>query len=100
MMCVLKRCNCFDRPTFNNYPAKSREISPDTLLTRPKAELVKIRIYSARFSRIIVLLFNTLITKHSYYRKAGDDLYLLKKETCNISPRTDVPIESGGFVQV
>ena len=48
---------------FNNDPAKSRGISSDTKATRPKAESAKIRRYSARLSRIIVLLFNKLITK-------------------------------------
>ena len=47
----------------NNYPAKLRGISPDTQPTRPQAELAKIRRYSARFRRIIVLLFNKLITQ-------------------------------------
>ena len=37
--------------------------------------MAKMRGYSARLNRIIVLLFNTLITKHSFiFRKAGDDL--------------------------
>ena len=44
-------------------PAKSRGISPDTQPTRPLAEFAKIRRYSTRLSRIIVLLFNTLITE-------------------------------------
>ena len=42
---------------------KSRGISSDTWPTRPTASSAKIRRYSARLSRIIVLLFNKLITK-------------------------------------
>ena len=49
---------------FINDPAKSYGI-PDTQPTRPSTELSKIREYSARLSRIVVLLFNTLITKRS-----------------------------------
>ena len=37
--------------------------------TRPKAELAKIRRYHASLSAIIVLEFNTLITKQSLKRK-------------------------------
>ena len=37
--------------------------------------LAKIREYSARLSRIIVLLFNTMIKAQFYCIKAGDDLY-------------------------
>ena len=50
----------------NNYPAKLRGISSDTWPKRPLAELAKIRRYSARLSRIIVLLFNKLITNLSF----------------------------------
>ena len=41
---------------FNNHPAKSRGVSSDS---------AKIRRYSARLSRIIVLLFNKFIRNHS-----------------------------------
>ena len=44
-----------------NYPAKSRGILPDSI-----ASSAKISGYSATLRRIIVLLFNTLIRKHSF----------------------------------
>ena len=53
-------------PLFNNYPVKSRGISPDTKPTRLYADLAKIRGYSVRLSGIIGLLFNALIIKHSF----------------------------------
>ena len=40
-----------------------------------KTELAKMREYSARLNRIIVLLFNIMIKGQFYCRKAGDDLY-------------------------
>ena len=49
----------------NNYPAKSRGISSDT----------KIRRYSARLSRIIVLLFNKLITKLVTFLNLSVDIF-------------------------
>ena len=48
---------------FNNYPARQHGISSDTQPTRLQAESAKIRRYSARLSRIFVLIFNKLITK-------------------------------------
>ena len=62
----------------NNYPAKSRGISPDALRTTSKGELAKIRGYSARLNKIIVLLFNASITKHSFIAE--------KLETTSILP--------------
>ena len=49
----------------NNYPAKSRGISSDT----------KIRRYSARLSRIIVLLFNRSITKLVTFLNLSVDIF-------------------------
>ena len=49
---MLIKMRAFQVSTLNNYPAKSRGISPDTKSTRPLAELAKIRRYSARLSRI------------------------------------------------
>ena len=77
-----------------NYPAKSRGISPDTADIADEAVGrvgYKIRRYSARLSRIIVLLFNTLHDNKAqvYSRKTGGDLYLSKKEISNIFPRAD-----------
>ena len=43
----------------NNYPAKSRGISPDTSLKSGD-------IPAARLNRITVSLFNALTTKHSF----------------------------------
>ena len=42
-----------------------------------KAELAKIRGYSAGLSRIIILLFNTLVTLSTSFisKKVGDDLF-------------------------
>ena len=68
---------------FSTYPAKSRGISPDTL-----AELAKIRRYFARLSRIIVLLFNTLMTKHNVLlllqKKAGKATIFLRDTKNNV----------------
>ena len=49
--------------TFNNY--FSCEI-----------ELAKIRRYSARLNRIIVLLFNTLITKHRFIEEKLEAIFI------------------------
>ena len=57
--------------------AKSRVISPDAQPTRLKAEMAKIRGYSVRSSRIIVLLFNTLITKHSFTEEKQETISIL-----------------------
>ena len=62
---------------FNNYPAKSRGISSDTWPTRPTASSAKIRRYSARLSRIIVLLFNKLITKLVTFLNLFVDIFSL-----------------------
>ena len=43
-------------------------------IARSIAELAKIRRYSERLSRIIVLLFNTLMTKHNILRLLGKKL--------------------------
>ena len=52
--CLVNTCERVSRHWLvNNYPAKSRGISPDT------ASSAKIRGYSARLNRIIDLLFNT-----------------------------------------
>ena len=41
------------------------------------AELAKIRGYSGRLSRIIFLLFNTLITKHSFIAEKLERIFIL-----------------------
>ena len=51
-----------------NYPVKLRGISSDT---------AKIRLYSARLSRIIVLLFNKLITKLVTFLNLSVDIFSL-----------------------
>ena len=51
---------------FNNYPAKSHGISS-----------AKIRRYSARLSRIIILLFNKLITKLVTFLNLSVDIFSL-----------------------
>ena len=56
----------------NNYPAKLSGISPDTQPIRPYAKLAKIREYSTRLSRIIVLLFNNLSMKLCLYSALQD----------------------------
>ena len=76
MPCLIRQ-SCGISPDFSQLdlrprnPAKSRGISPDTQPTRPLAELAKIRRYSARLSRIMLLLFNkaqfsTFIGKKSW----------------------------------
>ena len=45
----------------NNYPAKSHRILSDTLISAI-GRVAKSRRYSPRLSRIIVLLFNKLVT--------------------------------------
>ena len=57
------------RVLINNYPAKSCGILPYTKPTRLQAELAKIRPYSARLSRIIVLLFYKLSMKRFLQRE-------------------------------
>ena len=56
---------------------KSRGLSPDTWPTGPYAALAKIRRYSARLSKIILLLFNTLITKHSFIAEKLETIFIL-----------------------
>ena len=47
----------------NNYPAKSHRILSDTLIAKEAiGRVAKSRRYSPRLSRIIVLLFNKLVT--------------------------------------
>ena len=55
---------CENWGIFNNYPAKSRGISS-----------AKIRRYSATLSRIIVLLFNKLITKLVTFLNLSVDIF-------------------------
>ena len=62
---------------FNNYPAKLHGILSDTKLTRPTASSAKIRRYSATLSRIIVLLFNKLITKLVTFLNLSVDIFSL-----------------------
>ena len=61
----------------NNYPAKSRGISPDTKPTSPQAELAKIRGCSARLSRItFFFVIQHIVNKAQFScRKAGRNLY-------------------------
>ena len=61
---------------FNNFPAQSRGISSDA----------KIRRYSARLSRIIVLLFNKLITKQLVtFLNLSVDIFSLFLPTCEVT---------------
>ena len=71
-------------PVINNYPAKSRGISPDTQPTRPQAESAKIRRYSARLSRIIVLLFNKLITKLTILSGQEKNSFIYSLACCGV----------------
>ena len=56
----------------NDYPVKSCRTLP--VLT---AKLVKIRGYSVRLSGMIVLIFNTLITKHSFIAGKLETIFIL-----------------------
>ena len=71
------------------------DLSPDTLLTRPLAELAKIRRYSTRLSRIIVLLFNTLMTKQNFstfIRKEAGKTTIFLRDTQNYVYRRIYPL--------
>ena len=68
--------------TFNHFPAKS-----------------KIRRYSARLSRIIVLLFNPLITKHRFIAEKAIFICQIKKLVPFSLARTGMN-ESGNFALV
>ena len=58
---------------FNNYPAKSRGISP-----------AKIRRYSARLSSMIVLLFNKLITKLTILSNQEKNSFIYSLACCGV----------------
>ena len=73
---------------------KLRGISPD------KALSAKIREYSARLSRKIVLLFSTLITKHGFIAEKLEAIFLKIKETVTFHCARMYMNESVGFVQV
>ena len=73
---------------FNNYPPKSRGISPDRvsrqgLWPRLLNSGAKLKRYSARLSRtrllsrIIISLFNTFITKHSFITEKLETIFIL-----------------------
>ena len=77
---------------------ESHGISPNTKPTRLFAEFAKFRRYSARLSVIIVLLFNTLTTKHrSIAEKLGRSSFVKKKPVTFHRARTCMN-ESGSFV--
>ena len=65
------------------------------------AELAKIRRHSARLSRIIVLLLNTLMTKHRFIAEKLNFICQKKKEKLVTFSRARTGMnESGSFVQV
>ena len=62
---------------------------------------LKIRRYSARLSRIIVLLYNTLITKYRFIAEKLEAIFTCQKKKLVTFSRARTGMnESGSFVQV